>query len=396
MPSLGFPPTPAPSTDIQGRDDPQGAECKSSFALPPPAMITATSSSTPSNDSVQSDSSYHPATPTSPAAKAPGRKQRRPSANQRQSNVAAAADFSLPPPPTRSRKIIQMKPGLSHERKPTNSTGTLTSNTKKTTLVGSGAPSKKQPTLTSVAGKRIARKTAHSLIERRRRSKMNEEFGVLKDMIPACQGQEMHKLAILQASIDYLRYLEQCVTGLKAANGNFAASMLNQPQVPAPRPSSSTHGDEDEDDDEEEDKEDLEMEEPPSTTASPAIAPSQSRNAIHSTYNSTATSPALPPTPTQKDHGSSYSSTSTTSSLPSPTFPPQSYQQSYQYAAQTVYGRPSYSFSTETSPATLPQGLREADEEATAALLMLNRDRRNRGGERDGGRGMSVRELLSA
>jgi hypothetical protein len=30
---------------------------------------------------------------------------------------------------------------------------------------------------------------------------MNEEFGVLKDMIPACKGQEMHKLAILQVSI---------------------------------------------------------------------------------------------------------------------------------------------------------------------------------------------------
>ena len=27
---------------------------------------------------------------------------------------------------------------------------------------------------------------------------MNEEFGVLKDIIPACRGQEMHKLAILQ------------------------------------------------------------------------------------------------------------------------------------------------------------------------------------------------------
>ena len=51
---------------------------------------------------------------------------------------------------------------------------------------------------TTAAGRKIARKTAHSLIERRRRSKMNEEFGVLKDMIPACRGQEMHKLAILQ------------------------------------------------------------------------------------------------------------------------------------------------------------------------------------------------------
>jgi hypothetical protein len=63
------------------------------------------------------------------------------------------------------------------------------------------AQKKKQPSATSVAGRKIARKTAHSLIERRRRSKMNEEFGVLKNMIPACTG-EMHKLAILQASFE--------------------------------------------------------------------------------------------------------------------------------------------------------------------------------------------------
>jgi hypothetical protein len=56
---------------------------------------------------------------------------------------------------------------------------------------------RKQPSATSAAGRKIARKTAHSLIERRRRSKMNEEFAVLKSMIPACTG-EMHKLAILQ------------------------------------------------------------------------------------------------------------------------------------------------------------------------------------------------------
>lgn len=52
-----------------------------------------------------------------------------------------------------------------------------------------------------MAGRKIARKTAHSLIERRRRSKMNEEFGMLKDMIPACAGQDMHKLAILQVGV---------------------------------------------------------------------------------------------------------------------------------------------------------------------------------------------------
>lgn len=70
------------------------------------------------------------------------------------------------------------------------------------TKAGSGAAAaaggKKKAAAGTSAGRKIARKTAHSLIERRRRSKMNEEFGVLKDMIPACAGQEMHKLAILQ------------------------------------------------------------------------------------------------------------------------------------------------------------------------------------------------------
>lgn len=31
---------------------------------------------------------------------------------------------------------------------------------------------------------------------------MNEEFGTLKDMIPACKGQDMHKLAILQVCLN--------------------------------------------------------------------------------------------------------------------------------------------------------------------------------------------------
>jgi hypothetical protein len=62
---------------------------------------------------------------------------------------------------------------------------------------------KKPASSTSVAGRKIARKTAHSLIERRRRSKMNEEFAVLKGMIPACKDQEMHKLAILQVGLPY-------------------------------------------------------------------------------------------------------------------------------------------------------------------------------------------------
>lgn len=68
---------------------------------------------------------------------------------------------------------------------------------------------------TTAAGRKIARKTAHSLIERRRRSKMNEEFGVLKDLIPACRGQEMHKLAILQVRLVLPDGVTEPVKGVK-------------------------------------------------------------------------------------------------------------------------------------------------------------------------------------
>ena len=54
---------------------------------------------------------------------------------------------------------------------------------------------------------------------------MNEEFGVLKDMIPACEGVEMHKLAILQAGIEYVRYLEGCVSQLKAETANLGGKV---------------------------------------------------------------------------------------------------------------------------------------------------------------------------
>lgn len=110
----------------------------------------------------------------------------------------SASDIDLPPPPTRTRKIIQMKPKTqeSDDDQPQTSPAKArdTKKKQKQTTTTTTATT----TTTTAAGRKIARKTAHSLIERRRRSKMNDEFATLKDMIPACHGQEMHKLAILQ------------------------------------------------------------------------------------------------------------------------------------------------------------------------------------------------------
>lgn len=257
MPQPTFPPTPASSTEIAGKSDIYTSQFDHSFALPPAALdahtlITSTGTNANVNSGTSKNSSnlssapssiYQPLSPSSPVntlangATAPcKRKANNDNVSCGDSiNVAhddwcsgsAKHSCTLPPPPTRSRKIIQMKPctaqdkptvnrrnnsitisGFSHtttrqatiegaEAKATavSSAGTKTSN-------GNRAMRRKHSNdvavATSAAGRRSARKTAHSIIERRRRSKMNEEFGVLKDMIPACAGQDMHKLAILQ------------------------------------------------------------------------------------------------------------------------------------------------------------------------------------------------------
>jgi len=210
MPRPGLPPTPGSSTDISGKAHSHFSSLETSFSLPPPAIDgseTARSSSASTTKS-SPESSFHPATPTSPLSADidHSRSRLRPSVTQR--STSTANDFSLPPPPTRSRKITQWKPkrqGVSQqelEDLPEPSKGSTKGKGAKTTGPSAAAitDKRKQPSSTSVAGRKIARKTAHSLIERRRRSKMNEEFGVLKDMVPACQDQDMHKLAILQVS----------------------------------------------------------------------------------------------------------------------------------------------------------------------------------------------------
>lgn len=191
-----FPPTPAPSTDITGKSSANVVQFDSSFELPPSAIDSSRSSSTSSH---KSDSSYRPISPTSPITQTS-------SISRKRSSTHPDDDYTLPPPPMRPRKIIQMDPKKSQQ--PPKTLAPASTNTKATSTPATGTK-RKNDKPTTAQGRKVARKTAHSLIERRRRSKMNEEFGVLKDMIPGCTGQDMHKLSILQASIEYTRYLEQ-------------------------------------------------------------------------------------------------------------------------------------------------------------------------------------------
>ena len=181
------------------------------FELPPPAIHGPSGSSlsetTKHNPSHPGADYSHPLAPSPrsifPSQSADTVKSRRRSSAAKEGQESS---FALPPPPTRSRKIIQMKPRQQDdafeavsEAKDMAKSGAKGGAAKNAAGGATTGTKKKQPSATSAAGRKIARKTAHSLIERRRRSKMNEEFAVLKSMIPACTG-EMHKLAILQVS----------------------------------------------------------------------------------------------------------------------------------------------------------------------------------------------------
>lgn len=185
-----LPPTPSMSGEFIIKDQ-SSMEGPDTLSLPPAVLTVDNESRRPS----KSDNFLNcPASPTSPDLMAVEHKQppRRASAAPKR----RLDDLDLPPPPTRTRKIIQMKP-KPQDPKPAGGKQAK-DNGKAPTNASQANSKKKQPSATSASGRKMARKTAHSLIERRRRSKMNEEFATLKDMIPACHGQEMHKLAILQ------------------------------------------------------------------------------------------------------------------------------------------------------------------------------------------------------
>ncbi|KAK4229519.1 hypothetical protein QBC38DRAFT_359349 [Podospora fimiseda] len=411
MPRGSFPPTPASSTDLQSQDGSKMASLQMSFELPPPAMASANTTNTITT-STPSQGVF--AMQAFPMQASEAVKSRRRGAT---TSAAAPKDqFVLPPPPTRTRKIIQVKPKEDSASASAASSSPLVSTTKGgsatstaaaskstagTAATAAGVSKRKQPSAASAAGRKIARKTAHSLIERRRRSKMNEEFAVLKELVPACTG-EMHKLAILQASIEYVRYLEDCVAKLKAQCGGGTEVIDTGPpgfvkpaETKAPNNNSNNN---------DYNNPDVEMigSSCSSVSALSSADPSPALTPTVRQQHQPSVSPAILPenynyNSSSRLRNDSCSSVSTeysrhaplgynngNSNMTSPSFGPQTYG-----------GGGGAAYSALTSPALPPQ--RDSrdlsiDQEATAALLMLNQvvDRRS---SSTSGRGMSVQDF---
>ena len=244
-----------------------------------------------------------------------------------------------------------------------------------------------------------------------------------------------------KASIDYLRYLESCVTELKKPHRLHRSPIPTSARDGLPQPPArQLEFDEDEDDDQDEDEAmsdavspthvlNAEPERKPVyhfSNISPAIYPSdRSVRSVYSTNTSpnllprdhtttmspstfprdhpTTMSPALQPSdPRHYSLASSVRSTATSPSVQaSPAFggqtPSQSQTSHFHNPFSTAPSSrgsasgPSGAAFALTSPALGPQADRE-DHEATEALLMIaGADRRSY----SGARGMSVRDLLS-
>ena len=191
----------------------------------------------------------------------------------------------------------------------------------------------------------------------------------------------------IKASIDYLRYLEGCISDLKIAN-NALSTPLVQPQAPPLRVENVAMDDDEDEDEEDQDQgqceqEDAPMEDAPTGTGTTTATRHQHQTnlksvPVYTSPQSLADSPAL--SDPQPRRPSSYASS--VSTLPSPAFGPQT---------NGTYFRPHSHHSSSTSPTIMPS--KEQDEEATATLLMLNKDRRH--SKEKSKRGLSVSDLLT-
>lgn len=98
---------------------------------------------------------------------------------------------------------------------------------------GSGSSSKRRASShTKVVDQEtrdLMRKVSHSAIERRRRERINDKILQLKHLVPSCVDEDhLHKLSILQSTIEYIQYLKS-VLPASVANAKLSKATNNNP-----------------------------------------------------------------------------------------------------------------------------------------------------------------------
>ncbi|KAF9183414.1 hypothetical protein BGZ51_004032 [Haplosporangium sp. Z 767] len=97
----------------------------------------------------------------------------------------------------------------------------------------SGTTSKRRSTshnkLVDQETRELMRKVSHSAIERRRRERINDKILQLKHLVPSCVDEDhLHKLSILQSTIEYIQYLKS-VLPASVANAKVGKATNNNP-----------------------------------------------------------------------------------------------------------------------------------------------------------------------
>ena len=119
-----------------------------------------------------------------------------------------------------------MRDGGTNKRTSTNKTTNTTSRRKSSTSSSSSSTS-----------------SQHSLIEKRRRERINDKIQQLKEIIPTCNPyseqqpirgpsfhQPLHKLAILEAAIDYIQQMHQTILN-HSSSDDSSSLMLTDPKL---------------------------------------------------------------------------------------------------------------------------------------------------------------------
>ncbi|GJJ71459.1 hypothetical protein EMPS_03809 [Entomortierella parvispora] len=101
------------------------------------------------------------------------------------------------------------------------------------TVSGSGTSSKRRASshakVVDQETRDLMRKVSHSAIERRRRERINDKILQLKHLVPSCVDEDhLHKLSILQSTIEYIQYLKS-VLPASVANAKLSKATNNNP-----------------------------------------------------------------------------------------------------------------------------------------------------------------------
>ena len=73
----------------------------------------------------------------------------------------------------------------------------------------------------------LKRKTSHSIIERRRRDRINDKIMVLKTIVPGLE-RNLPKLAVLEGTIDYIMQLQEQINILQAKDSMKLSNLIHE------------------------------------------------------------------------------------------------------------------------------------------------------------------------